>query len=70
MYKTYYNIPTKQLIPTLRSVQDGCPPNKIYEHVKAHLNPDDPSVNFEPEELDANLPSFIEELEPKYISCK
>ena len=53
----------KQQTTTLRSVPDGCPPNKIFEHFKAHFNPDDPSINFEPEELGANLPPFIEHLQ-------
>jgi len=52
----------KQQTTMLRSVQDGCPPNKIFEHFKAHFNPDDPSINYEPEELGANLSLFIEVL--------
>ena len=53
----------KQQKTTLRAVPDGCPPEKIVKHFKAHFNPDDPSLNFNPDELGDDLPEFVEELQ-------
>ena len=47
---------------TLKQAPGKCPPQKILEHFKKHFNPENPSENYTPDELNKNIPEFILEL--------
>ena len=48
---------------TLRPVENTCPIEKLMNHFKNHFNPNDPSKDSTPEELDNEIPTFVKELQ-------
>uniref|UniRef100_A0A7M5XLU1 Uncharacterized protein n=1 Tax=Clytia hemisphaerica TaxID=252671 RepID=A0A7M5XLU1_9CNID len=48
---------------TLRHTHSSCPTDKLYDHFKSHFNPEDPSIDFTPDEMIENIPLFVKDLQ-------